>query len=365
MASVRKREWKAANGEMKVAWVVDYSDGAGARRLKTFPTKKAATEWRDNTQHEVKQGTHTPESTSITLAEAAELWLQRARNERLERGTIEKYEAHVRLHIVPRLGATKLATLTAPQVERFKDHLLDKLSQPMARKVLFAIKAILNEACRRGLVAQNVARGARIRANTREQGKVVIPSKAQILGILNAAEGRWKPFLVTAVYTGMRASELRGLRWADVDFPQRLIHVTQRADAWGTIGKPKSKAGHRSIPMGPAVVSILKEWRMASPRKDGLVFPNAAGKPMNLSNVVRDGYGPAQEKAGITKPYGLHALRHFAASTWIEAGFTPKRLQALLGHSSIVMTFDRYGHLFPSPEDDHAKFAAIELAMAQ
>jgi len=58
--------------------------------------------------------------------------------------------------------------------------------------------------------------------------------------------------------------------------------------------------------------------------------------------------------------FDFHALRHFPASLWIEAGFTPKRLQDLLGHSSIQMTFDRYGHLFPSVEDDHAKFARIE-----
>jgi len=61
--------------------------------------------------------------------------------------------------------------------------------------------------------------------------------------------------------------------------------------------------------------------------------------------------------------YGIHALRHFCASWLIEQGFSPKRLQALLGHSSIQMTFDRYGHLFPSLEDDHAKFAAGELAL--
>jgi integrase len=65
----------------------------------------------------------------------------------------------------------------------------------------------------------------------------------------------------------------------------------------------------------------------------------------------------------VRPKYGLHALRHFFASWAIEQGFSPKRLQALLGHSSIQMTFDRYGHLFPSLEDDHAKFAAGELAL--
>ena len=68
-----------------------------------------------------------------------------------------------------------------------------------------------------------------------------------------------------------------------------------------------------------------------------------------------------REKTGPR--YGLHALRHFFASWLIEQGFSPKKLQCLLGHSSIAMTFDTYGHLFPSPEDDQAKFAAGELAL--
>jgi integrase len=68
--------------------------------------------------------------------------------------------------------------------------------------------------------------------------------------------------------------------------------------------------------------------------------------------------------AGDGKPkYGLHSLRHFAASWLIEQGFQPKRVQAMLGHASVVMTFDRYGHLFPAREDDHAKLAAGELGM--
>jgi integrase len=61
--------------------------------------------------------------------------------------------------------------------------------------------------------------------------------------------------------------------------------------------------------------------------------------------------------------FKFHALRHFAASLWIELGFTPKRLQAMLGHSSVQMTFDRYGHLFPSLEDDHEKFARGEIGV--
>jgi integrase len=174
---------------------------------------------------------------------------------------------------------------------------------------------------------------------------------------------------VTAVFTGMRSSELRGLTWDHVDFARKVIKVQQRADHWGCLGAPKSAAGEREIPMSPMVVNALKEWRLAcSKGSGGIVFANGNGNIENHSNIANRGFYALQRAAGIVdvegKPkYGLHALRHFFASWAIEQGFSPKRVQALLGHSSIQMTFDVYGHLFPSLEDDHAKFAAGELAI--
>jgi hypothetical protein len=174
------------------------------------------------------------------------------------------------------------------------------------------------------------------------------------------------PLLVTAIFTGMRSSELRGLTWSAVDFADKTITVRQRADEWGVMGQPKSHAGQRTIPMSPTGLNTLRAWKLACPKGElDHVFPNIAGKVQRLQNLANRFWRPLQRAAGLVDEKGeplfdLHALRHFAASTWIEAGFTPKRLQALLGHSSIQMTFDRYGHLFPSVEDDHAKFARIE-----
>jgi len=152
--------------------------------------------------------------------------------------------------------------------------------------------------------------------------------------------------------------------------------VRQRANLWGEIGAPKSAAGQREIPMSPMVVNVLREWRLACPRLragegDGegrlwLVLSNGKGKIESHANLFR-GFYALQRATGVVtaegKPkYGLHALRHFFAS-WAIERFSPKRVQALLGHSSIQMTFDTYGHLFPSLEDDHVKFAAGELTV--
>ena len=91
MATVRKRSWRAASGEEKTAWVADYFDGAGKRHIKTFKTRKAADEWLVNARGEVQRGTHTPENASVTVREAAGLWLSRCELEGLERSTLRFY----------------------------------------------------------------------------------------------------------------------------------------------------------------------------------------------------------------------------------------------------------------------------------
>jgi integrase len=198
---------------------------------------------------------------------------------------------------------------------------------------------------------------------------VDIPSKDEIRALLAHAQGRWRPLVITAVFTGLRASELRGLRWDDVDLGHAVLKVRQRADRWNTIGSPKSDAGKREVPLAPVVVNTLKEWKLACPTGSlGLVFPNDAGNVASLPNIHRRGLGPLQVAAGLTNDplrpkYGLHALRHAAASLFIEQGFAPKRVQALMGHSTIQMTFDTYGHLFPSKDEDQTAMRQLQARL--
>jgi integrase len=222
-------------------------------------------------------------------------------------------------------------------------------------------------------VAQNAALPTKVAMQRRGRGKLEpgrdFPSKAEATQILEAAEGRWRPLLVTAIFTGMRASELRGLTWDDVDFEQKIIRVRQRADAWNMTGPPKSDAGTREIPMSPMVVNALREWKLACPKGElNLTFPNGSGRVENHQNISSRGFASLQKSLGMVDAldepkYSLHNCRHFFATWAIEQGFSPKKLQALLGHSSIQMVFDVYGGLFPSNESDQAKFAAGKLAL--
>ena len=166
------------------------------------------------------------------------------------------------------------------------------MSRAMARKVMASLKSLLHDAQRRGNVAQNVALGVkRIDADQRHEGKlkvgVDIPAADEIKAIINAA-GRWRPLLMTAAFSGLRGSELRGLRWEDVDLKAGELHVRQRADRYNVIGAPKSKAGHRIVPLGPLVLNVLREWKLACPHGEHrLVFPTASGRIATHNNLRR------------------------------------------------------------------------------
>lgn len=393
--SVRKREWTTPKGVEKSAWVVDYIDTTGKRRLKTFRLKKEADQFSATATVEVREGVHVADSATITIEEAGKLWLRSGDAAGLERTTIDQRKQHLNLHIVPLAGAVKLTKVTAPWLRSFQDDLREKgRSAAMVKRVTISLGSILADAQGRGLVVRNAvhelskARSATTsekRAKAKLRIGVDIPTNGETKAILDAATGRYRPLLVTMIFTGIRSSEARGLRWDDVDLKKALLHVRQRADRYGVIGMPKSEAGQRTVPLPPMAVNTLKEWRLACPISEaGLVFPNQAGNIEDHQNMLRRGLWPAQATAGLTVPTGktdedgnailapkypgFHALRHWYASWCInrkaDGGLelTAKAVQTRMGHSSIQVTFDTYGHMFPAL-DEGAEMAAAELAL--
>ena len=112
--SVRKRNWTTRKGVAKEAWTVNYVDQGGDRRQKTFARKKAADNFAATANVEIRAGTHTPDSASITVAKAGEEWIETAEAAGLERSTVAQYRQHLDLHILPYLGRLKLSELSAP-----------------------------------------------------------------------------------------------------------------------------------------------------------------------------------------------------------------------------------------------------------
>ena len=180
----------------------------------------------------------------------------------------------------------------------------------MVRKVLVSLGSILGHAQLRKQVGHNAVRDlrrqrGRNKANAvkREKEKLEIgkhiPSPTEVAAILAHAKGHWRPLLVTAAFTGLRASELRGLRWSDVDLKKHELHVRQRADRYNIIGLPKADASKRVVPFGKVVANTLKEWKLQCPHGE-LVFPNGKGKVEYHTHIVNRGFIPAQIAAGVS-----------------------------------------------------------------
>jgi integrase len=148
------------------------------------------------------------------------LWVEHCRSESLEQSTIRQRVQHTKLHIDPFLGRERLCDLTTPRVFQFDAELRGGgRSFAMRRKILTNLKTMIAFAQKQGLVAQNVALSVKLKGVSGRDGKgplragVDFPSRAELKTLIEAAGGRWRPLLITAIFTGMRASELRGLRW--------------------------------------------------------------------------------------------------------------------------------------------------------
>ncbi len=406
--SVRKRTW-STKGVEKTAWVADYTDAAGNRHRQQFALKKDAQAFEKRASTEVADGTHVAPTDSRTIVEAGELWISTKARAGREQSTVAQYRQHLDQHIAPYIGGTKLTAFNAPALAAWERKLMDDgRSLAMVRKVRVSLGSILATAQKQGWVGRNVVRDMRgvgqdtdAKAAKRKRGKLRagedIPTPAEIKAIVGVLSGRWRPLLLTAIFCGLRASELRGLPWTCVDFDKKLIYVRQRADRYNDIGKPKSEAGDRDVPMPDLLVQVLREWKLQCPRRDtgkkdgdgnpvkvlDLVFPNGQGKVESLANIINRGLWPVQVKAGVVRPSekvdeegnvvmeakyrGLHALRHFHASWLINRpqegglGLTPKQVQERLGHSSITLTMDVYSHLFAT-QDDGAQISAAAAA---
>ena len=393
--SVRKRTWKTESGEIRSAYVVQYSTseldmrGKRKRHIQTFERKKDADAFHAQTRVDIGKGVHVPASKSITVEKAGQHWIDSCAD--LERTSVDGYQQHLDLHILPYLGAVKLSALTVAIVRDWQDKLrkgtpapgqteAEPRSADMVKRVTGSLGALLADAQERGHVGTNVVRNLRAsrkrgkerKAERRAKGKlkigVDIPTPEEIDALLRAATGRWRPLLLVAIRCGLRASELRGLRWQDIDFKKAELHVRQRADAYNTIGAPKSESGERAVPIPPTTLNALREWKLKCPRRQKelhYVFPNGEGNVENHANIVTRGLAPTWERAGVTGKYtGLHALRHFFAS-WcvnrrVDGGLELplKIVSERLGHSNIAITADLYSHLFPRGDESAAMAAA-------
>lgn len=381
MASVRKRKW-THKGVEKEAWVVAYTDQGGKRRIKTFEKKKDADSYRTKVEIEIERGLHVAASATVTIKEAGEAWLndccrRRRVKDQMAGTTINVYGAYLKNHIIPEFGRTLVRDLRAIDVQDFINKKREQYAWRSTRTILIVIRQIIAFSIRREWLMVDPLTGRNVRVPGDDRIERRIPSKDELRRILLVVSKRspyeheitWRnrmAIVTLAMFGGLRRGEIYGLQWENVDLATGLINIRHSLSYYDGLKDPKTKAGVRTIPMSPPVrrvLELLLQHIEGEPK--GFVIRSKRGLPLGVTHNNSRIWQPIMKEAGLvneagTPKYGFHSLRHAAVSLLIEQGLDAFILKGIIGHSSVKMTMDVYGHLFP--EDQRAVKAIEQVA---
>lgn len=369
MATIRKRTLPSG----KSAWQANYTDQYGKRRARQFEKKRDAESFLAEALSDIRKGTYVHAAHSPKLEDSIQDWLRYCEKrvgiggeDNLERATYDDYRGKVNNHILSPdygIGHYKVSMVTSGAVEDFKLKMIDPdvrgRTPANAAKTLGILRSYLGWAQDRGLIASNPLTGRKKRSRIREDKRVTPPSHDMIRALVEACPEDKSLYLRFAILTGLRASEQRALQWKYVDLKGYSVEVTERVDRYQQVAPPKSAAGYRTVPLGPQLTQDLREYKLGQGESlDDLVFPGKDGDYLRHDVEMKSWYVPLREQIGA--PYlRWHDLRHYAISCWIEAGLNPKVIQTRAGHSSIQITYDRYGHLLSKDQGGY-EMAGIE-----
>jgi integrase len=326
------------------------------RKRKTFTTLAEAKAWRQDALPAIRRGTMRASST-ITLRAAWDAWHAGAKDgtirnrsgDAFKPSTVRGYEEAMRLRVLDDLGALKLTDISRLTLQDLADRLLaEGLDPSTIRNTVMPLRALYRRAISRGEVVLNPTAGLSLPAVRGRRDRIASPAEAaELLAALDNERDRavW----AAAMYAGLRLGELRALRDEDVDLQAGVIRVERSWDKQEGVIEPKSRAGRRKVPIVGALRVHLAAHRLRRRGTGGLYFADENGQPFNRDHLAARAAKAWKETK--LEPIGLHEARHSAASIFIAAGVNLKALSAYLGHASITITLDRYGHLMPGNED--------------
>jgi len=368
LAKIKKRTWTNASGKHE-AWQLDFTDKHGTRHREQFSKKRDADERLKDLITETGATTYKEAARTTLVSDVCkkyydEMETRHKRGENVVQSYLRTTKQHIDNWIDPKedstvgftngIGQKTLAELTTSDVIKLRNDMRAASAGVVTtRRVLGTLSRILKHGVETDKVGLNVAKGVRVIGKRDEAGdKVTPPSKASLAKILKSSDDKLALRIKFAASSGLRASEQWALQWDHLDLKKGFVSVETRVDAYGEFDTTKSSAGKRTVPIGKAMIELLEAWKKESKhnKQKDFVFTDSKGGFVRHTNFMKREWKPMIEHAKV-KDIGWHALRHFAISTWIEAGLSPKAVQTLAGHASYAITMNRYGHLFPS--DDH------------
>jgi integrase len=334
-----------------------YSVRDDRRIYKTFARESEAKSWRAEAKRALDRGAMRAPSAK-TLREVAVAWL-----EGVERGeirnrsghpfkpsTIRGYRTSLNERILPLVGERKVNAITTADLQEIVDDWQVEGQAPSTiRNSLKPLQAIYRRARTREGLAMNPTHDLELPSPSPAEVRIVAPETAiKMLSVLPIED---RAIWATAIYAGLRYGELRALRWAAIDFATKTIRVRESWDPKEGSIAPKTRTSARTTPMPEAARAVLAELRSRRPAAPdrALAYSADDGSPFHAASIYRRA-DRAWEDAGIPERLRLHQARHTYASFMIAAGVNAKALSVFMGHSSIKVTFDLYGHLMPGTE---------------
>jgi len=319
-------------------------------------TKKDAEKRLSELLHQLDNGSFIKPGKT-TLGEYLEKWLSEYVKPNLSPRGFERYLGIVTHYFIPEMGNIILTQLKPEHIQKHYISMLNKnLSAATIRYHHAVIHKALQTAIKWGLLNHNAADGVDVPHS--RQNEMQTWDEYEVNCFLETArDSHYYALFHTALFTGMRRSELLALQWRDIDFHQ--IHVNrslhQLRDGSYVFTQPKSAKSRRTIALSPSSVLTLTEHKEKQEglraileiglKNDDLVFSTPDGKPLRPNTVTR-AWAMLAAKAGV-KPIRLHDARHSHASLMLKQGVHPKIVQERLGHSSIQITLDTYSHVAP------------------
>ncbi|GAA1416668.1 site-specific integrase [Catellatospora coxensis] len=349
--------WAAS---VDLGWI----DGKRRRKVVYAPTEAEAIVKRDALRRALTLGVNLA-APPRTIKEWLTEWLtEKERDGSTKPTTIARYRQVIDGHLIPQLGRIKLDKLSPRDVQRLVAQLRDKMAPASVIKVHGVLRVALADALRLDLVERNVAKAAKLPRLGRVERRALTPAEARKL-LTEVAGDRLEAFFVLALTTGLRRGELLGLRWIDVETDEKVLFVRQtlqRVNGQLCIVSPKTHRSTRPVPMARFACEALIRHREVQDREkaateelwreSGLVFANTLGGPMEPRNVNRR-FEQARKAAGL-EWLRLHDLRHAFATFLLHDGQELRTVMELLGHSTIRLTADTYGHVLPAKARDAA-----------
>jgi integrase len=335
-------------------WKASYRTPERRTRSKTFDRKTDAERWRREMLSSVDQGGHVdPALGKMTLGAFFTGSFMRSATARLRPKTQLSYASVAKNHILPNLGGWPLARISRLDVEDWLASLQERgVSAATTGQAHRVLRAVLSAAVRADIISRNVASGVRPpRVPPREMRALTAEEVSRIVA---EVPERHRALVLILAYSGMRVGEAMALRIDNLDLLRGKVTVVESVTEVGSrlVFGPTKSGRNRSVSLPSIVTEILRARIVDYPPIAGLVFTDSHGSVMRETNFIRQVWYPAVRRAGIDEPLPrVHDLRHTAAALAISTGVSAKVIQERLGHSSIVVTMDRYGHLLPGLDE--------------